>query len=136
MPPKFSVVLIARNETQTLPRLVKSLAEFQQRGGEIFLVDTGSTDGTAILARSLGCRVTEAGERFLITVGTERADEINRKFVCDGELPVVKAGDRLFDYSAARNFAASLSSADLCAMPDCDEIYSHFDIDAIDRVIA
>lgn len=136
MTPLFSVVLIARNETKTLPRLVESLRQFQERSGEIVLVDTGSTDGTADLARSLGCKVTEVGERFLMTVSEEMADQINARFVCDGELPVVKAGDRLFDYSAARNLAASLSSSDLCAMPDCDEIYSRFDLDAINRVIA
>ena len=33
--PKFSVALIARNEEETLPRLVGSLKEFQERGGQI-----------------------------------------------------------------------------------------------------
>lgn len=136
MPTLFSVVLIARNEAKTLPRLVESLKEFQASGGEIILVDTGSTDGTAELARSVGCRVEEVGERFLMTVEEEQAQAINRRFVQPGELPVVKAADRLFDYSAARNYAASLASCDICAMPDCDEIYTRLNLAAINEQIA
>ena len=43
----FSIVLIAKNESKTLPRLIGSLSEFQKRGGNILLLDTGSTDDTA-----------------------------------------------------------------------------------------
>ncbi len=136
MPPLFSVVLIARNEALTLPRLVKSLAEFQSRGGEIILVDTGSKDGTQRIAEDLGCIVADVGERFLTTISGKQAEEINQRFVSPGEQPVVSQGDRLFDYSSARNYAASLAKNDVCAMPDCDEIYTHFDIDKINAAIS
>ena len=42
----FSVVMIAKNEVKTLPRMFRSLREFQARGGKIVILDTGSTDGT------------------------------------------------------------------------------------------
>jgi tetratricopeptide (TPR) repeat protein len=48
---------------------------------------------------------------------------------------VVAAGDRLFDYSSARNYAASLASNDMVAMPDCDEAYTVLDLDAIESAI-
>ena len=131
----FSVVLICRNESKTLPKLMGSLKEFQKQDGEVILVDTGSTDGTPDLARSLGCKVTEVGERFITTIDAELAQKINEKFVANDELPIVKDGDRLFDYSAARNFAATLASNDMCATPDCDEAYTRFDLDKIQKAI-
>ena len=134
--PKFSVVLIARNESKTLPRLVGSLAEFKQRGGEIILVDTGSTDDTADIARDLGCKVTEVGNKFRRTITQDEADSINMNFVASSEADIVKAGDSLFDYSGARNFAAKLASNDMIATPDCDEVYTKLNLDKVNELIS
>lgn len=133
--PKFSVALIARNESKTLPRLVASLKEFQERGGEILLLDTGSTDNTAEVARSLGCTVYEVGSKFLINVTADTAKRVNAQFVKGGDREVLKEGDTMFDFSSARNHIASLAKNDHVAMPDCDEIYTKFDIDAINTAI-
>ena len=81
--PKFSIVFIARNEAKTLPNAIKSLKEFMDRGGDVNLVDTGSTDGTPDLARSLGCRVKEVGDIFRHTIDEETAKAINEKFIED-----------------------------------------------------
>ncbi len=131
----FSVVCIARNESKTLPRLINSLKEFQERGGEILIVDTGSIDGTAEIARNLGCKVEEVGDRFRITIDEDLAKQINGRFVVESESPVVVAGESLFDFTSARNFAASLASNDTVAMPDCDEIYTKIDLDKIEEAI-
>lgn len=135
MSPKFSVVLIARNESKTLPRLVASLAEFQKRGGEIVLMDTGSTDGTPAIARELGCTVFEEGDRFVHTITPQSAHDINERFVVAGEEPIVAGGDRIFDFANARNHAAAFAKNDMIAMPDCDEIYTKLDLDAIDKAL-
>lgn len=127
----FSVVLIAKNEAKTLPRLKASLDEFLQRGGEVILVDTGSTDGTAALARGFGFKVTEAGERFLRVIDKGMCKKINSRFLVYGENPIVAPGDKLFDYSAARNFAATLASNDMIATPDPDEAYTRLDLDKV-----
>lgn len=134
--PSFSVVLIARNESKTLPRLVESLKEFQERGGEIVLVDTGSTDGTAEVARKLGCRVSEEGNRFRVRITASMAGAINKRFVVKGEPEVLKPGEDLFDYSAARNAAAALASNDWVFCPDCDEILTALDLDMIESTLA
>lgn len=42
--PLFSVSIICKNEEEVLPRLLNSLNTFINAGGEIILVDTGSTD--------------------------------------------------------------------------------------------
>ncbi len=135
MIPKFSIVLIARNEAKTLPRLVASLKEFQARGGEICLLDTGSTDNTAAIARELGCVVEEVGDRFRIKLGADTAQMINKKFLAEGEEPIIKDGDSLFDYASARNHAARMSSCDMIATPDCDEVWTKLDIDVINGAI-
>jgi glycosyltransferase involved in cell wall biosynthesis/SAM-dependent methyltransferase len=131
----FSVALIARNEAASLPRLVKSLSEFQKRGGEIVLVDTGSTDNTVEVAKSLGCKVFEEGERFIYSISEDIALQINQLFIVGDEPNVVNPGDKLFNYSAARNYAASVASNNMVAMPDCDEAYTMLNLDALEDVI-
>ncbi len=135
MKPNFTVTLIARNESKTLPRLVASLKEFQSRGGEIFLLDTGSTDNTVDTAIELGCRVEKVGDKFLTIVDEELASKINDHFIINGEEPILKAGDKLFDFASARNYAASLIKTPFCWMPDCDEAFTNLDIDAVEDAI-
>lgn len=134
---KFSVVVIARNEEKTLPRLINSLRTFQELGGEIIVVDTNSTDHTARIARELGCKVEEVGDRFRVFLSDEQIAEINERFIVEGETDILRSEDSLFDFAAARNFAASLASNSIVAMPDADEIYTQLDLkkinDAIER---
>jgi glycosyltransferase involved in cell wall biosynthesis len=134
--PKFSIALIARNEALTLPRMIFSLKEYQKRGGDIWVLDTGSTDNTIEVAKKLGCKVEAVGDKFKISIDENLANQINSKFVVDGEEPVVKAGESLFDFASARNYIAEFPDNDMIATPDCDEIYTRFDIDKLDEVIS
>jgi len=134
--PKFDIVVIAKNEALTLPRLVNSVKEFMDRGGNFYVLDTGSTDNTIEVAKGLGCKVEAVGDEFRINIDKELADKINSKFVVEGELPVVKEGDSLFDFASARNYIADFPENDMIATPDCDEIYTKLDIDKLDEVIA
>jgi len=122
----FSIVLIARNESQTLPRLLASLEEFRVLGGEVVLVDTGSTDDTVAVATGLGCVVDEVGEKFITTIDADLAASINQTCIVEPEEEIVHEGTQLFDYSAARNYAAGLASNDIVWMPDCDEAFTNF----------
>lgn len=132
---KFSICLIARNEEKTLPRLLDSLKEFQEKGGKVIVLDTGSTDNTVRVARSLGCDVTEVGDMFRKTIDAELAALINDRFIVEGEEPVVKDGDKFFDFGAARNYVAELSPTDHISMPDADEIYTSLDLEKIEKAI-
>jgi glycosyltransferase involved in cell wall biosynthesis len=133
--PKFSIALIARNEALTLPRMVGSLKEFQDRGGEIWVLDTGSTDNTIEVAQSLGCKVEAVGDRFKINIDEDLANKINAKFVVEGETPVVNSGESLFDFASARNYIADFTENDMIATPDCDEIFTKFNIDKLNETI-
>lgn len=133
--PKFSIVLIARNEVKVLSRLVKSLEPFLKRGGEIVLLDTGSSDGTPELAKELGCKVTLAGNEFRKVIGRDFARNINKRFITPGEAPAVKENDTYFDFASARNKAASLATNDIVCFADADEVFSALDIDVINKII-
>ncbi len=56
-----SVIIPARNEAQILPALLGSLARQTRAPLEIICVDDGSSDDTALTARSSGARVIAAG---------------------------------------------------------------------------
>lgn len=133
--PNWSCVLIAKNEEQTLPRMINSLKEFAFLGGEILVLDTGSTDNTIKVAEDLGVKVIAVGDKFKIKIDKELADSINKKFVVGGESGVVKEGESLFDFASARNYIAEFASNDMIATPDCDEIYTKLDLDKIQEVI-
>ncbi len=73
---KFSTVVIAKNEEKTLPRLIKSLEGVD----EIIVCDTGSTDNTIKVAKSLGATVFE--NKFDIIVDEalkNKIDELEKK---------------------------------------------------------
>lgn len=131
----FSICFIARNEEKYITRALQSLEGFKRAGGEVCLVDTGSTDNTAQIARDWGCVVEEVGDKFRITVDEKLANDINNFFVEEGEEAVVKAGQSLFDFASARNYSAHLASNDHIMWMDADECITSFDMESINKHI-
>lgn len=134
--PLFSIVAIMKNEANTLPKLFSGLTEYQARGGEVVILDTGSTDNSAEIARNFGAVVHEVGEKFITVINSQLAGAINNEFVVEGEEDIVKSGNRLFDFAAARNYVSSLAINNFIVTLDCDEKYSRFDIDIINDLIS
>lgn len=72
--PRFSLIIPAYNEEAYLPALLESVTQARIRyvGGpeniEILVVDNASTDSTADLARSSGCRVAREDRRVIAAV--------------------------------------------------------------------
>lgn len=113
---KFSICLIAKNEEKTLPRLLQSIKGVD----EILLCDTGSTDKTIEVAKSFGVKVYE--QKFDEVITKEKADKINELAIKNGEPDIVQEGDKLFNFSEARNWIAEKAHNDLIFCPDCDEV--------------
>jgi len=132
----FSIVIIARNEARNLPRLLDGLGTFADRGGEILVVDTGSIDDTPAIAQERGCRVESASSRFDSLLDVERATEIERRFAAEGEGPLVEAGQRLFHFGQAREYASQLASRRFVFQLDGGDEVLAFDIDAFENWIA
>lgn len=133
--PNFSIVLIARDESKTLPRLFASIKGFVARGGEVCVLDTGSTDNTVQIAKDFGCIVKEVGEKYLHKISKEQAGDINKKFIVGGESPAVIEGDKYFDFASARNESTSMASNDFVCTVDCDEVLTNLNIDRINELI-
>ena len=123
----ISVVLIAKNEEKTLPRLLESLKGIN----DIVLVDTGSTDNTVKIARDAGCNVEEVGDRFKIGPTQEQIDSWKKDY---GMEPSFKLGEKYFHYANARNYAASLAKNDWVFSADCDEAID-WDLDKVREAI-
>jgi len=130
----FSIALIAKNEEKTLPRLMSSLQEYMRLGGEVIYVDTGSTDNTIKVANQLGIKTFEVGNKFILSPDQHLINNINNYFVPNEE-PIVPPDIKIFNYSAARNYAASLTKHNMIAMPDCDEAYTMLDINKLCSLI-
>lgn len=133
--PLFSIVVICKNGEHTIPRLSNSLTEFKERKGEMLLLDTGSTDRTVEVAKSFGWKVTEVGAKFIETIDDKLADQMNERFIIEGESKIVKGGDTLFNFAAARNYVSSLATNDMICTLDDDEAYTVFNINAINELI-
>jgi tetratricopeptide (TPR) repeat protein len=134
-PPGFSVVVIARNEAHTLPRLLASLGAVLARGGEVLVVDTGSDDGTPDVARRAGARVVEAGDRFVAVLGAAEAARIERRFARDGEGPLVQRMEPQFSFGPAREYAGSLAREDHVLQVDASDEMLALDVDVLDAAV-
>lgn len=133
--PRFSIVVISRNEERALPLLLYSIEDFRERGGEVLVVDSGSTDETIAIARARRCRVELVNDRFDSVLASAQAAEINRRFAAEGEAPLVEAGQLLFHFGEARQYAAGLASNPFVFQLDASDQVLAMDIDALDEWI-
>lgn len=131
--PALSVCVVARDAERTRMPLMSSLREFADRGGDMVLVDTGSSDQTVAAYKAFGFRVYEEGDRFNITIPADIGEAINTEAASLGDKEIVEPGASLFNFSAARNYAASLAKNDCIINPDADEALTVFDIDAVEE---
>ena len=133
--PLWTTCFIARNEESVIARALDSLKEFRERGGVCVVIDTGSSDKTVEISRSYGCIVEEVGDKFITVVDEKMAKEVNERFIVDNEPPLLKEGDRIFDFASARNYAATFSPTDMVSWCDCDEVFTRLNIDEINKKI-
>jgi glycosyltransferase involved in cell wall biosynthesis len=135
--PLFSIVILARDEAGSLPRLLLDLAPFRDRGGEVLVLDSGSTDYTVPVAREHGCRVEMVEDRFDSTLTRAQAAEIEKRFSkAPNESPLVAQGQRLFNFGDARQYAGELASRHFVLQLDSCDTVSALDIDTLNGWIA
>lgn len=92
--PRLSVCMIVRDEAAVLERCLDSLRGIHD---ELCIVDTGSRDTTAEIARSRGARVVSYTD-------------------CNG------SDGRIVDFAAARNAALAMATGDWVLQIDADEV--------------
>jgi GT2 family glycosyltransferase len=87
-PPRFSLVIPARNEEKYLPAVLESarIAIDRYKGGceriEVIVADNVSTDRTADIAREFGCRVATVEKRVIGAVRNGGARLARGKYLC------------------------------------------------------
>jgi glycosyltransferase involved in cell wall biosynthesis len=134
--PKFSVCTIVRNESRNIVHLLDSLRDFIAGGGDVVVMDTGSTDETPQIALDAGARVTQiANSFFRYTITAELAKAINEEFVEPGEDPLIPGEMTLFDFSKARNTIITLAKNDMIFSIDADEVVLKLDVDLCNEKI-
>jgi len=131
--PSFSVVTVVRNESQGLPHLLESLAEFRSRGGEVVVLDTGSDDDTVKLAKEMGCVVVSEPHRFDCILTAAEVKRFHKNFARDGEGPFIEEGARIFDFASARNRAARLARNPFQLGVDGRDVIDVMDVTALDE---
>ena len=108
---ELSIVMPCRNEAETLETCVAKARRYLDGSGvdgEIIVVDNGSTDGSAALARRLGVRVVEVPEQGY------GAALMGGILAARGTFIVMGDADDSYDFSALEPFMAALrDGADL-----------------------
>lgn len=124
----LSVVFIAKNEEHNMPKRISELEGIS----DIVVMDDGSTDNTVSIARELGARVIEVGDKFSdIRPTQEDIDGFTLKF---GWEPNFNLESIFFREADARNHAASLAKNDWVYNPDADE-ETIWDLPAIRKLL-
>lgn len=136
--PKFSICIIVKNGEATLGELAQSFDHFLKGGGQVVLLDTGSTDNTIELGRSLGFDVHIATKKYQVGMSKMEARKLLEKW-CDPDearrIPF-RHGQTCFPFFEARNDAAALAKHDMVLHLDAsDQLYS-LDIDFLNTMIA
>lgn len=132
---EFSIVMIVKNEENRLPLLLKSMGDFIKDGGEVVLVDTGSTDKTIEIGNEMGCKVVKSEMNFNTVLNKNIIKKLNNKFLELEDRPVLENGQNIFDFGSARNYASEFSSNDLIFQVDGSDIFENFDYNYINEKI-
>jgi glycosyltransferase involved in cell wall biosynthesis len=135
LPINFSIVVIAKNEAKTLPKMAESAKDFLKQGGEICVLDTGSTDDTINVAKNLGFNVVKSpeGMSFRKTI-TQHDLKIWKKKYNITSNPV-KTPASFFCFDEARNEAAKIAKNDLIFFMDGCDSFINFDFNKITDLI-
>ena len=92
--PKLSIMVPILNEIELLPELLAHLQQWQRKGCEVLLVDSGSSDGSAEVAEAIGFTVLSSprGRAKQMNAGADKVS-INTAAIFNPEL-VKEAAER------------------------------------------
>jgi len=129
----FSIVIIAKNESLNLPKVAESAKEFLENGGEICLLDTGSSDDTVKVSKQLGFKTVESETNFMKTLTKKKLDKWKEKYKIKND--PVSTPIEFFCFDKARNSAAQISSNDMIFFLDGCDYFINFDYNKINNFI-
>ncbi len=128
----FSICIIAKNEENTLPRLLTTLQAYRNAGGHVYLLDTGSSDTTVKVAKEWGCNVFES-TAFSNMLSPEQVEGIDARH---GNTELFHMLDPYFDFASARNYITDKAETDWVYIVDADETLEVFDFKKMDAMLS
>lgn len=124
----LSVVGIMRNESARVDTWLEALKEFIAKGGDVVVIDTGSSDDTVEKLKKQGVRVVIAEDMFNSTLTQENISSFN-KWV--GSECMVSPPRPFFEFGPAHNFASSKARHNYVLHLDAGDVVTRFDVDTI-----
>lgn len=132
--PLFSICIVGKNASLTLPRLMSSLNDFLQGGGQVLFYDTGSSDDTVTVAIELGIQVIATSDIPTCKLQKASAKYIKETFIAENS-NIFRMGDYCIDRSLVRNRAAEKGSTPIqLHLSATDEIQT-MSVDFINELI-
>lgn len=133
---KFSICIICKNESKTLPALASSLKNFLESGGEVVVLDTGSSDDTLSVSENLGFKCFKSEKNYEIKTSKHQSRIINTKFKDPKDKKIIApVGSKCFNFSGARNECASYASNDMILAVDASDRFENFNFQDIEKLI-
>ena len=138
--PNFSIGLIVKNEAHTLPKLRDSLRGFVEDGGEVVILDTGSTDNTLQVAKECGFKTFEATHSFVESISAKSVKKIRDLYLVESDvergIQMIKEQNTYFHFSRARNELHKYVTNDIVLQLDGSDTLGAFDYKSICQAIA
>ncbi len=135
----FSIGLIVKNEEYTLPKLYENIKEFINNGGEVVLLDTGSTDNTVHLAKSYGFKTYIAQRSFMETLSGKSIKMLKKLHIEEDESEransLFKDDHTYFNFGMARNELHKYVTNDILIQIDGSDTVPVFDFEYINDLI-
>lgn len=136
----FSIGLIVKNEEYTLPKLYENIKEFINNGGEVVLLDTGSTDNTVHIAKSYGFKTYMAQRSFIETLSAKSIKMLKKIHIEDDEderaNSLFKDDNTYFNFGMARNELHKYVTNDILIQIDGSDTLPVFDFEYINNLIS
>ncbi len=131
----FSIGLIVKNEEKTLPKLYENIKDFINAGGEVVLLDTGSTDNTIDIAKSYGFKTHCAQRSFMETLSEKSIKMLKKLHIEEEELErsniLFKDDITYFNFGKARNELHKYIKTDILLQIDGSDTLPKFDYEYI-----
>lgn len=135
----FSIGLIVKNEEKTLPQLYENIKDFVINGGEVVILDTGSTDNTVNIAKSYGFKTYIAERSFIESLSPKSIKMLKKTHIEEDELEnanlLFKEDHTYFNFGRARNELHKYVSNDIFIQIDGSDTLPSFDFEYIHQQI-